>query len=240
MIERAKILTYKILRYSERYTQTDMVYFASGGFWLLLGQFISTISAFLLLIAFANFLPKEVFGTYQYILATTETKMLYRVDQYLYNYDTSQWMYSKKIDRKANPDQDYENVKNACFNKFPGRFTLLKKSSRDAAEALNAVLDFVFIDANHSYEHVLADLKLWVPKVKSGGLIMGHDWWSKFPGVIIAVTEYATSTGLFSMPPKPSPCSKLPQNTKYGPAPAQDPVVMKSWPGGHVWWALKK
>lgn len=61
---------YNLLRYSENYTQTDMVYFASGGFWLALGQVISTIASFLLLIAFANFVPKEVYGSYQYILAT--------------------------------------------------------------------------------------------------------------------------------------------------------------------------
>lgn len=37
-------------------------------------------------------------------------------------------------------------------------------------------LDFVFIDAGHVYENVLADLEAAYPKVKSGGLIAGHDW----------------------------------------------------------------
>lgn len=60
---------YKFLRWSEKYTKTDMVYLASGGFWLTLGQIISSASAFLLAIAFANLLPPETYGEYKYILS---------------------------------------------------------------------------------------------------------------------------------------------------------------------------
>lgn len=60
---------HNILRWSEKYTKTDMVYLAHGGFWFTLGQIISSASAFLLTIAFANFLPKETFGTYKYVLS---------------------------------------------------------------------------------------------------------------------------------------------------------------------------
>lgn len=37
-------------------------------------------------------------------------------------------------------------------------------------------LDFVYIDANHTYEAVVEDLKNWYPKIKPGGLVMGHDY----------------------------------------------------------------
>lgn len=40
-------------------------------------------------------------------------------------------------------------------------------------------LDFVYIDANHTYDGVKNDLKDWYPKVKSGGLVMGHDYLPK-------------------------------------------------------------
>lgn len=50
-------------------------------------------------------------------------------------------------------------------------------------------LDFVFIDADHSYLSVLADIKAWRHKVRSGGIIAGHDYSVRFPGVIRAVDE---------------------------------------------------
>ena len=37
-------------------------------------------------------------------------------------------------------------------------------------------LDFVFIDANHSYEAVRGDIRFWWPKVKPGGICAGHDY----------------------------------------------------------------
>jgi len=46
-----------------------MVYLAEGGFWLGIGQIVSSLSAFLISIAFANLLPIEVYGVYKYILS---------------------------------------------------------------------------------------------------------------------------------------------------------------------------
>jgi O-antigen/teichoic acid export membrane protein len=59
----------KILRWSERYTKTDMVYLTSGGFWLLLGQITGSIASLFTAIFFAYFLPKETYGVYKYILS---------------------------------------------------------------------------------------------------------------------------------------------------------------------------
>jgi predicted O-methyltransferase YrrM len=36
--------------------------------------------------------------------------------------------------------------------------------------------DFIYIDANHTYEGVTADLESWYPKVRKGGMIAGHDY----------------------------------------------------------------
>ena len=69
MIQKIKNLSFRLLKKSEKYTKTDMVYLAKGGFWLTLGQGVSVLSAFLLSIAFANLLPKETYGTYKYILS---------------------------------------------------------------------------------------------------------------------------------------------------------------------------
>lgn len=51
-------------------------------------------------------------------------------------------------------------------------------------------VDLVFIDANHSYMNCLQDIRLWLPKVRVGGIISGHDYHHpRFPGVEKAVDE---------------------------------------------------
>ncbi len=69
MLSKIKNKIYNTLRWSEKYTKTDMIYLSKGGFWLSFGQIISSISSFLLAIAFANLLPKETYGNYKYILS---------------------------------------------------------------------------------------------------------------------------------------------------------------------------
>ena len=36
--------------------------------------------------------------------------------------------------------------------------------------------DFIYIDADHSYEAIKQDLKIWWPKTKKPGIIAGHDY----------------------------------------------------------------
>ncbi|PWB39038.1 MAG: hypothetical protein C3F02_00255 [Parcubacteria group bacterium] len=69
MFDKLKSKIFKLLRRSEKYTKTDMVYLAHGQFWLTAGEVVSATSTFLLAIAFANLLPKETYGTYKYILS---------------------------------------------------------------------------------------------------------------------------------------------------------------------------
>ncbi len=63
-----------------------------------------------------------------------------------------------------------------------------------AAEFTNGRCDFVFIDASHEYRDVLDDLAAWYPKVRSGGVLAGHDY--HWPGVSRAVREFARANGL--------------------------------------------
>lgn len=46
-----------------------MLYLFKNGFWVMLGQGLNSVFSLVLLIAFANALPKETYGIYQYILS---------------------------------------------------------------------------------------------------------------------------------------------------------------------------
>lgn len=55
--------------------------------------------------------------------------------------------------------------------------TIVREASVKAAQAVpDGSLDFVYVDANHGEAFVRADLEAWVPKVRSGGIIAGHDY----------------------------------------------------------------
>lgn len=69
MISSIKQYILRLLRWSERYTKTDMVYLASGHFWFGIGRAIATGSGFLLTIGFANLLDPVEYGMYKYVLA---------------------------------------------------------------------------------------------------------------------------------------------------------------------------
>ena len=53
--------------------------------------------------------------------------------------------------------------------------------------------DMVFIDADHSYNAVKQDIKVWLPKIKPGGIIIGHDYNNRWKNdVVKAVHEFFT------------------------------------------------
>lgn len=71
-----------------------------------------------------------------------------------------------------------------------GRVRPVRVPSPQAAGAFaDRSVDFVLIDANHAYEAVMADIRAWLPKVKSGGVLAGDDCTAEFDGVRRAVAE---------------------------------------------------
>ena len=79
-------------------------------------------------------------------------------------------------------------------------------STRVLGAFSDAYFDWLYIDADHSYEGCLADLMAADRKVRVGGKIAGHDYGPGFPGVVRAVAEFCHIR-----------CWKMPAITKQGP-----------------------
>lgn len=74
---------------------------------------------------------------------------------------------------------------------------LIPADTVDAAQCWRGPIDYLYVDADHSYDGVMADLRAWVPHVKPGGLIIGDDYGSDmYPGVAWAWDEFAAGYGL--------------------------------------------
>ena len=95
--------------------------------------------------------------------------------------------------------QDEEHVKNGTIYKlFVDNmkvvndqkeivFPIRAESVKAAADFEDCSLDIVYIDAYHNYEDVKKDIEAWLPKVKLGGILAGHDY--GWEGVNRAVNE---------------------------------------------------
>ena len=105
--------------------------------------------------------------TFFYLLNHVEGLTLYGVDI---------WIPGDKFIHHA----DQEENKKEVYEKaelFGGRGIILEMPSVEAAATIpNNSLDFVFIDADHSFDAVCADIEAWILKVKSGGFLTGHNW----------------------------------------------------------------
>jgi len=108
---------------------------------------------------------------------------VYSVDPWKNGYDDTDAS-SYKYDMK-----DVEAQFDKVYDKY---FSIVKiKLSGDVACNMfsDETFDMVYIDAVHQYEDVKKDITNWLPKVKKGGIIAGHDFQESFEGVMRAVRE---------------------------------------------------
>ncbi len=74
------------------------------------------------------------------------------------------------------------------------RIVPLPSDSVTAAKVVTAKAmpaDAIYIDAGHTYEHVMADLRAWWPALRPGGVMFGDDYHVQWVGVIRAVHDFA-------------------------------------------------
>lgn len=100
--------------------------------------------------------------------------------------------------RGGGRDQHAKNFELAQSRLSPYGAQFCRKVSADAlADVPNGSLDFVYIDGHHGFDYVMADLIGWSTKVRSGGIVAGHDFYHfKNSGVIEAVEAYTKAHGI--------------------------------------------
>jgi FkbM family methyltransferase len=84
------------------------------------------------------------------------------------------------VDMNGQDDKyHYDCLIQTCENIKPwqNRAHIIRMDSAASANMFpDEHFDFVYIDADHSYEGVVRDMKAWWPKVKKGGLFCGDDY----------------------------------------------------------------
>lgn len=118
-------------------------------------------------------------------------------------YSVDPW---RKLDQAGDGGFDQEwhdkNYKDAVkrLAPFKERSTILRGLSSEMVSKFNDnSIGLLYLDGDHSYEGVMNDLKIWFPKVVSGGVIAGHDYLMTQYGVNRAVHEFAP-TQVFLIP----------------------------------------
>lgn len=110
-----------------------------------------------------------LFGRYSKILCESNPKLkLYNIDPWL--------AYSgyKDLTTQKNFDDLYEETKQTLA---PFNCEIIRKKSLDAVGNFeNNSLDFVYLDGNHEFASETNDIYEWSGKIKSGGIVAGHDY----------------------------------------------------------------
>jgi len=79
---------------------------------------------------------------------------------------------------------------------YKDRVRMIRETSGDAVNNFtDTLVDFIFVDGDHSYEATLADCESYYPFLKKGGIFCGHDY-SSIEAVHRAVSDFREKNGI--------------------------------------------
>lgn len=115
--------------------------------------------------------------TFKHLVKTCDSLTLFGVDAYVTQPDNSgpeTWQPGEN-GHDWNHDEYYEDLL-AFTSQYKNRAFIIKSFTTIASTFFaDESLDFVFIDADHSFDGVKNDILNWSPKIRKGGFIIGHD-----------------------------------------------------------------
>jgi len=110
------------------------------------------------------------FGEYSYKLTTANPQMkLIGIDPFL--------PYSGYKDYVK--PETFAKLERSAMNRLSHfhNYEFLKERSMDAIKKFeDESLDFIYIDGNHENPYITQDIENWPKKVRSGGIVAGHDY----------------------------------------------------------------
>ena len=133
------------------------------------------------------------------ILARVQPSALHLIDPWVHQPRED---YVRDLNNVADDDQEGRfRAVTARFAGVPAVRIHRAFSAQAAADLPDGSLDFVYVDAMHTHDAVLADLLAFAPKLKPDGLLWGHDFSSHADtrrmgfGVVGGVTEFIKRSG---------------------------------------------
>lgn len=109
------------------------------------------------------------------ILNTCPVGRLFCIDPW----EGQQAHYADAPKTDAEQDADYRETLHHLRGHIPGgRVRVIRGYSVEVARNDRSIppLDMAYIDAAHDYDSVLSDLEAWLPRLKSTGVLAGHDY----------------------------------------------------------------
>lgn len=141
------------------------------------------------------------YGTHaKHILKNTNVDKLYLVDPTKY-YPNDGFASDIMAQEPENPGENFNELADLIkeeLKPWSDRYTWFRKESLKITntEIPDGSLDCIFVDGDHSYAAVRADLDFWWPKVRSGGALLGDDFW--MDDVARAVNDFAADKNLYT------------------------------------------
>jgi lipopolysaccharide biosynthesis glycosyltransferase len=133
------------------------------------------------------------------LLKTSNLKKLYLLD--LWQHIEDGYIDRNNVDQNTHEARYFQVLSN--MEKYGNRVTVIRADCDVAHRySLDNHFDFIYLDADHSYESVKRQLHNWYPKVRKGGILAGHDYISGVDragtvfGVKDAVDEYCKENNI--------------------------------------------